>query len=454
MTFVRQNLGGWGNCPVLPCAVARPDSIANLGAALTQGGQRDYIARGLGRAYGDSALNRDSGVLSSAGLNHFLEFDPQTGILECEAGVSFAEIIQHLLPRGWFLPTTPGTKFVTVGGAIAADVHGKNHHVDGSFGQFVLSLKLLTADGSVRICSPTQDSEIFWATVGGMGLTGVILSAEIQLLRVESAYYDVTYRRTGSLDQTLEQFAATDSAYRYSVAWIDCVARGAALGRSVLMLGRDVAATDLSPRLRRSPLVLPEKRTKAVPFNFPSLALNSWSVRAFNGLYYAAHGDCQKFVDYDTFFYPLDGIRHWNRIYGRRGFVQYQALFPRETSREGLVELLERITRSGRASFLAVLKSSGAAGQGMLSYLFPGHTLALDFPNTGRSLLPFLQELDAIVLRHGGRLYLAKDACMSAETFKAMYPRLPEFLAVKQRIDPEGKFMSSQARRVLGLGGN
>ena len=340
------------------------------------------IARGLGRAYGDSSLNRDSGVLLQTRRNCFLSFDARAGIVECEGGVSLAEIIWHLQPRGWFLPTTPGTKFVTVGGAIAADVHGKNHHVDGSFGQHVVDLRLLLADGRVVTCGPTQQSALFWATVGGMGLTGVIVSARVRLIPVETAYYNVTYRRTHDLDETLDSFAATDRNFRYSVAWIDCLASGRRLGRSVIMSANHALVGDLPRRLATQPLIVPERSVRSVPFFFPSFALNSLSVRAFNALYYAANPSRQTIVDYDTFFYPLDRVLHWNRIYGRRGFVQYQVLFPPETSRRGLVELLEQISRSRRASFLAVLKSSGPASPSPLSYLYPGHTLALDLANT------------------------------------------------------------------------
>src|SRR5262249_11266160 len=253
----------------------------------------------------------------------FLSFDERQGIVECEAGVSFAEIIRHLRPRGWCLPTTPGTQYVTVGGAIAADVHGKNHHMDGSFNNCVLEFKLLTAAGDLISCSRVQNADVFWASLGGMGLTGVIVSARIQMRHITSAYCNVTYRRRANLDETLESFSRTDHSYRYSVAWIDCLSSGASLGRSVLMLGNDAEVSDLPEPLRDQPLVLPAKKKHRVPFNLPSCFLNSWSVKAFNTLYYASHRDSHRFVDYDTFFYPLDHVRSWNRIYGQNGFVQY-----------------------------------------------------------------------------------------------------------------------------------
>jgi len=403
----------------------------------------------MGRAYGDSALNANGGVIVQTALNRFLAFDDTTGVLECEAGVSLAEILTHFLPRGWFVAATPGTQFITIGGAIAADVHGKNHHVDGTFGDHVLDLQLLTAQREEITCSRDKNPDVFWATIGGMGLTGVILRARLRLRKVPSRFVAVTYRRTRNLDGALECFAATDREYRYSVAWIDCLSRGSALGRSVVMLGNDAETEDVRRELRIGPYDnLGKGHRRAIPINCPSFVLNSFAVRAFNALYYAAHPDRRMIVDYESYFYPLDHILHWNRLYGRRGFVQYQALLPLETSRAGLIALLESITKSRRASFLAVLKSTGAANPGMLSYLFRGHTLALDIPNTGLDLRGFLGELDAILLDHGGRLYLAKDAMTTAKVFATMYPRLNELRAIKSRIDPNHRIMSSQARRL------
>lgn len=443
-----EKLSGWGQFPVESCYLSRPATLGQLRELVAQGDQRNYIARGLGRSYGDAALNRASGVIGQAHFDHLLAFDRQTGILDCEAGVSLADIISCLLPTGWFLPVTPGTQLVTIGGAIAADVHGKNHHAVGSIGNFILDLDLLTASGSTLRCSPQENADIFWATVGGMGLTGVITRARLQLARVETAFCAVQYRRTRGLDETLEQLAATDRQFGYSVAWLDCMAKSRSLGRSVLMLANVAPRDELPGPMRGDPLRLPAKRAKQVPCNMPSLLLSPLTVRAFNELYYRAHGDASRIVDFDSFFYPLDSIGDWNRIYGRRGFVQYQALLPPTVSRQGLIELLEEISASRMGSFLSVLKTSGAATPGLLSYLYPGHTLALDFPNTGEPLRRMLGRLDAILLKYGGRLYLAKDATMTAETFAAMYPELPRFKEIKQRIDPDNRFVSSQARRV------
>lgn len=441
-------LAGWGNYPVEPCYIAAAAGRAELRRIVVDGERNSYISRGLGRAYGDSSLNCRQGVIVQTPMNRLLAFDEQTGILHCEAGVSFEEIIDVFLPRGWFLPTTPGTKFVTVGGAIAADVHGKNQHVAGTFGAHVLELELLTAAGEVLTCSPQASPEIFSATLGGMGLTGCILSARFRLARVESAYVDVQYRRTANLQVTLDLLESTSGDYQHSVAWIDCLSRGASAGRSVLMLANDAPAADLPTALRPRPLILPHKRGKSVPFQCPSVLLNPYSVRVFNSVIYRMHKDERRFVDLNTFYYPLDSVLHWNRIYGRRGFVQYQVLFPRETALKGLLMLLEQFANSGDASFLAVLKSTGPEGVGMLSFPKRGFTLALDMPYKGAKLKERLARLDQRVVELGGRLYMAKDATTTPEIFAAMYPRLAEFQALKAQIDPHNRFQSSQARRL------
>ncbi|HTU23806.1 MAG TPA: FAD-binding oxidoreductase [Pirellulales bacterium] len=441
-------LAGWGNAPVEFCHPVRPQTASALQQLVAHGDQPSYIPRGLGRSYGDAALNHGEGVILQSGRDRMLAFDGQHGLLRCEAGVSLADIIDVFLPRGWALPTTPGTKFVTLGGAIAADVHGKNHHRDGSLGGYVVDLELLTAGGQILRCSPTENTDLFWATIGGMGLTGCILTATLRLLPVETAYVDVEYRRTADLGETLERCTATAGDYRYWVAWIDCLARRGKLGRSVLMLANDAPRSALSPRVRDRPLRLPQRRRMSIPCNFPSGTLNAWSVAAFNELYYRGHRDGRRIVDVESFFYPLDGLGNWNRIYGRRGFFQYQALFPPQTAHAALAKLLEKLAESRQASFLAVLKSMGPAGKGWLSFPFEGYTLALDLPNRGSQTVRLLAELDELVLENGGRLYLAKDATMTAETFWAMYPNLPRFRELKSAIDPANRFNSSLARRV------
>jgi decaprenylphospho-beta-D-ribofuranose 2-oxidase len=442
-------LGGWGRYPMARCHVFRPERRAAVAEALAAKAAPSFIARGLGRSYGDAALNADGGVIVHDRLARMLAFDPVTGELTCEAGVSFADIIRCWLPRGWFPPVTPGTKFVTLGGAIAADVHGKNHHRDGTLAAFVRELTLLTADGETLRCSHNERPDVFWATVGGMGLTGMILDARLRLRAVESAWLRVDYRKARDLEETLAVFAASDGGSPYSVAWIDCLARGRALGRAVIMHG-DHARADEVGATGRAPLASPGRPALTVPCDVPGVFLNSLTMRLFNAAYYASHRDAQaRLVDVDRFFYPLDGVGHWNRLYGRAGFVQYQAVLPHEADGRGLVALLERLSGSGRPSFLAVLKRLGPANQGLLSFPRDGYTLALDLP-VRPGLIALLRELDRLVLDHGGRVYLAKDATTTPEAVRAMYPRLDEFRAIKARLDPRGVISSSLARR-LGL---
>lgn len=447
MGFETKPLSGWGRFPVERCHLFRPERRAEVAAILASGAQRSYTSHGLGRSYGDAALNREGGVICLTRLNRFLDFDPASGVLECEAGTSLAEIIEYFLPRGYFLPVTPGTKFVTVGGAVAADVHGKNHHQDGTLANYLLDFKLLVPRGEVLVCSPASNSKVFWATVGGMGLTGVILSARIELRRVESAYVLVDYQRAQNLEEVLDRMGDSDARYQYSVAWVDCLARGKSLGRAILMRGNHAAASQMPARIR-DPLAALSRRRWMLPFNFPSLALNSLTVGAFNTFYYAAHPSAAgRLVHFERFFYPLDAIQDWNRLYGKRGFVQYQLALPLEGGRSGLAAVLERLARSRRASFLAVLKQFGEANPGLLSFPVKGYTLALDLPATS-GLVPFLHELDRLVLAHGGRVYLAKDAVLDGSSLAAMYPKLDEFRAVKRDLDPRGLLSSSLARRL------
>jgi FAD/FMN-containing dehydrogenase len=446
-TFSTQPLSGWGRYPVESCNVFRPEKRSEVAAALDLGQQSSYIPRGLGRSYGDAALNENAGVIWQVLLSRFLAFDTTTGVLECESGVSLAEIIQYFLPRGWFLPVTPGTKFVTVGGAIAADIHGKNHHKDGSFSNFTFDFRLLTPTGEVLLCSPTSNADFFWATVGGMGLTGVVLSARLQLRRVDSAYISVDYYKAPNLEDSLATMEAFDERYDYSVAWIDGLATGRSMGRSVLMRGNHAAAAELPAQIKR-PLTIPTGPKWNLFIDFPSGALNSLTVKAFNTALYAVHRTTQRqIVSLEKFFYPLDAVDQWNRMYGKRGFVQYQIALPQASGREGLRTILDRLARSGRASFLAVLKRFGDAGSGLLSFPLRGYTLALDIP-AAPGLVPFLHELDRMTLDYGGRIYLAKDAVLRAQDFAAMYPKLESFRAIQRKMDPKRLFSSSLARRL------
>jgi len=439
-------LSGWGHYPICESDVFRPEKFAEL-AAVVSANSHKLIARGAGRAYGDAALNADSRVVDLQRLNRMLDFDAETGILHAEAGVTLDEIIRVFLPRGFFPAVVPGTRYVTLGGSVAADIHGKSHHRESSLGTQVLWFDLMLASGEVRRCSREENGDLFWATVGGMGLTGVILELALRLRRVESAYIKGEIIRVANVDEAIENFERTDQQYGCSAAWIDCISSGGSLGRSVLHVG-DFASRDALPaNLRLEPLHAKEKTSPPVPFNLPNFALNSLSMRAFNIGYYAIHRNRNDSVTpYDVFFFPLDSIHNWNRIYGKRGFVQYQCVWPLEESRAGLIETLEAISGSGRASFLAVLKKFGAQ-EGMLSFPMPGYTLALDFPVTD-GLLEFLDRLDEMVLKRGGRVYLAKDARMRPDTFRAMYPKLNEWRAAKAQADPNNHFSSTLSRRL------
>lgn len=442
-----QKLSGWGRFPVEACRVYEPRDEADMASLL--GSQRDpsYIARGLGRSYGDAALNRDAATVSLLEFDRIFSLDSETGMLDCEAGVSLHDIVQYALPRGFFLHVTPGTRFVTVGGAIAADIHGKNHHRAGSFSNFVADLEVLTPGGGRVTCSPERGSGIFWATVGGMGLTGFITRARIRLRAVDSAYVLVRFEKANDLAEALELLDEGDRQYEYSVAWLDCIAGGARLGRAVVMLGQHAPAAEI-PKTVRDPLALPRRRELDVPFAPPITPLRPLTVRAFNALYFASKpAASERLVDLDRFFYPLDSVRNWNRLYGRQGFVQYQVVVPHGEAQGVFTGILRRIRESGRAAFLGVLKRFGEASQGLLSFPMPGCTLALDIA-VDRHLPPFLRELDTFALDRGGRVYLAKDATLSAENFARSYPRLDDFRAVKRQLDPRGLVSSSLARRL------
>jgi FAD/FMN-containing dehydrogenase len=440
---------GWGRFEWARCHAWRPERRRAVNAILGAREYDGYIARGLGRSYGDTAVNAEGGVIDMSRLNRMISFDAATGILDCEAGVSLGEILQSFVPRGFLVPVMPGTKFVTLGGAIACDVHGKNHHVDKSFGNHVVSLDLLTARGEVLTCSAEKNPELFRATIGGIGLTGIILSARIQLARIESAYFKVDFKRTTSLEDTLAAFDESDDDYQYSVAWVDCISRGARLGRAVLMRGRKAMRSDIPAT--RDPFAIKSAFPKAVPFDLPGFALNRLSIRAFNEVYYRAHRDAPgTLVNYDAYFCPLDSIHSWNRMYGKRGFVQYQVTFPLgEAGRKNMREMLERLQRFTCGSFLAVLKRLGEGNDSPLSYPSPGYLIALDIP-ARRDTATMLQQMDLFVLERGGRIYFAKDAVAKAETIAAMYPRLDEFKQAKAKVDPNNLFTSNMARR-LGL---
>jgi decaprenylphospho-beta-D-ribofuranose 2-oxidase len=429
----------WGKYPV----IEKPEISYHEGLALNGS---HWIARGMGRCYGDSSLGEK--MLSSLKLNRMLGFDAEKGILTCEAGVTYEDILEVFVPQGWFPAVTPGTKFVTMGGALASDVHGKNHHKEGSFSDHVLSFELMIANGDIIRCSRTENAEIFFATAGGMGLTGMILRLTIQLKKIETSAIKMESIKARNLSEILSMFDEFE-AVTYSMAWIDCLAPGRKQGRSVLLKGEHATLDEVQgSKWQKSPLQLPDKLKLTVPFDFPSFVLNPWSTRAFNFVYYNKQmkKEAHLIGDYDSFFYPLDSIHHWNRIYGKRGFTQYQLVIPKEAGKEGITEVLNLIQKRGMASFLAVLKLLGDS-HGLISFPMEGYTLTLDFP-LSKDLFPFLDELDRVVVNYGGRLYLTKDVRMSADMLKKTYPGLEEFKSVIQRLDPEGKVRSLQSERL------
>jgi FAD/FMN-containing dehydrogenase len=395
---------------------------------------------GYGRSYGDSCLNENGVLLDTSHLNRFISFDEETGVLCCEAGVSLADILEVMVPRGWFIPVSPGTKFVSVGGAIANDVHGKNHHRAGTFGRHVVRLKLLRSNGERLVCSPETNADLFAATIGGLGLTGLILWAEIRLKPIVNPFIAMQRIRFSSLAEFMELSAQADRQYEYTVSWVDLLVGGDRLCRGIFMCGNHDTSRS------RTKQVSQKKLPVSIPFDIPGSALNSLTVKAFNELYYHAQlgKKVEKVVSYEPFFYPLDAIEHWNRMYGRRGFLQYQFVVPFKDGYEAMKEILERIRRSGEGSFLTVLKQFGdIPSPGMLSFPRPGLTLALDFAFRGQQTLCLLDDLDKIVRQSGGAVYPAKDARMSADNFQAFYPRCQEFA---DYVDPH--FSSSFWRRV------
>ncbi|NIR46734.1 MAG: FAD-binding oxidoreductase [Gemmatimonadetes bacterium] len=444
-SLANQRVWGWGRQPVGETELRRPERLRDLYAAVS--GEGTALARGLGRSYGDASFNSAGTTILMERIDRYVDFDPSAGVVECEAGVTIDDLVRHFVPRGFFPPVVPGTKHVTMGGAIASDIHGKNHHKDGSLARHLLDFELLTASGDIVTCSRDENPDLFWATLGGMGLTGVVTTLRMQMTPVASAYVEVDIDRAPDLDRTLELFHESDENYRYSVAWVDGLAGGRSLGRSILMRGNPAPSGD------GRGLDVKRRKERSVPKIFPAALLNRTSVKAFNTLYYRRHprqarGAVQH---YEPFFFPLDAARDWNRLYGKRGFTQYQCVLPYEGGRDGLARILEFVRRETRGSFLTVLKRFGPGeADSPLSFPMPGYTLAMDIPWRGAALESALERIDAIVIELGGRVYLTKDARLSAESLRAMYDRLDEWLAVKRRVDPESRFVSDLGQR-LGL---
>ncbi len=439
---MKKVLANWGNYPKITGDEFSFQFEQEIKALVES--KEGIIARGNGRCYGDASLGDH--VMSTLKYDKIIEFDTATGLLHCQAGVTLSEILDIITPRGWFLPVTPGTKYITVGGALASDVHGKNHHVEGSFSNHVLSFDLLTAEGNRIEVSPEAEPELFGATAGGMGLTGIILSVRFRLKAIESCYIQQKQIKARNLDEIFALFEAYQD-YTYSMSWIDCFKSGKDLGRSILIVGEHAIPEALSPKIK-SPLELPKKGQMSMPFNLPSFVLNKLSIKAFNFLYYQKNykKEMDAIVPYDAFFYPLDAILQWNRMYGKAGFLQYQFVLPMETSKSGLTEILNRINKKGLGSFLAVLKQFGEQ-ESLISFPMKGFTLALDFP-IRKGLLPFLDELDKVVLDMGGRLYLSKDSRMHSDMFWKTYDNAEKFRSIIQKYNPEYKFQSTQSKRL------
>ncbi len=425
----------WGNYPVIESHIYPFENEENLQQIIFN--NDELIAWGNGRSYGDSALNKN--LIDIKSHNYFLSFDQDNAILHCQSGILLSEILETFLPRGFFLSVTPGTKFITVGGAIASDVHGKNHHMAGSFSDSVIEFRLMLNTGKIITCSQNNNIVFFKATCGGMGLTGVILDAKIKLQPVKSTFIDQICIKTRNLKETFEAFEQYQGV-TYSVAWIDCLAKGKELGRSLLMLGEHSGNGNLDYH---------QVTKLTLPFYFPSWVLNKTAVQTFNAFYYAKRRTrySQQSVTLDSFFYPLDAIAQWNKMYGKNGFVQYQFVLPLNSSYEGLEKILTKIAASGKGSFLAVLKLFGKGNSNWLSFPMQGYTLALDF-KIQPGLFKLLDELDQFVMEYGGRIYLAKDARVSKAVFETGYPFIQQFRDLRATQQMQEKFSSLQSLRL------
>ena len=429
-----QKVTNWGNFPVVEKEIKSEDSVDRIKDFVRN--NNEVIARGNGRCYGDASLSEH--IFSTKRLNKFISFDRLNGIIECESGVLLSQILEIIVPQGYFLYVTPGTKFISVGGAIASDVHGKNHHAEGCFSEYVEAFSLLNENSEVITCSRTENTDKFWATIGGMGLTGIILSAKFKLKNIETAYIRQESIKAQNLDEIFKLFEESES-WTYNVAWIDCLQTGKNIGRSIMMRGEHAFKHELPKKLQQNPLRLKQKFIPKVPFYFPDFMLNKWSVRLFNYLYFnkQKRREIKNFVDYETFFYPLDVVKDWNKIYGKKGFIQYQMVIPKAQGKEGMRKILDTIAKSGNGSFLAVLKLFGK--ENPLAYnAFPleGYTLALDF-KVNPKLAKLVSDLDEIVEEFGGRIYLTKDSMSKSS--------LTNYLRNVQNP----KFVSMQHKRII-----
>jgi FAD/FMN-containing dehydrogenase len=429
----KQKVSNWGNFPVVEKEMRSEDSLAKIQEYVRN--HHEIIARGNGRCYGDAALAEN--IFSTKRLNKFISFDRLNGIIECESGVLLSEVLEVIIPQGYFLYVTPGTKYITVGGAIASDVHGKNHHAEGCFSEYVLGFSLLNENGEVLNCSRSENADKFWATIGGMGLSGIILSAKFKLKNIETSFIRQERIKAENLEEIFRLFDESES-WTYNVAWIDCLQKGENLGRSILMRGEHAFKHELPLNLQNNLLQLQKKISPKIPFFFPGFVLNNLTVKLFNFLYFKKQSKkmVKNIVHFEDFFYPLDVVTDWNRIYGKNGFIQYQLVLPKATGKEGMKEILETIAGSGNGSFLAVLKLFGKANEEAYnSFPIEGYTLALDFKMNAK-LKNLVEKLDKIVESYGGRIYLTKDSMSK--------PTLVNYL---KNVN-NSKFVSLQSKRI------
>jgi len=429
-----QKVTNWGNFPIVEKEMKSEDSFRKIKEFVLN--NNEVIARGNGRCYGDASLGEH--IFSTKKLNKFISFDRLNGIIECESGVLLSDVLETSVPQGYFLYVTPGTKLISVGGAIASDVHGKNHHSEGCFSEYLLDFKLMTENGDIIICSKEENSEKFYATIGGMGLTGIILSARFKLKNIETAYIRQESIKAENLDEIFRLFDESES-WTYTVAWIDCLQKGKDIGRSILMRGEHAFAHELPQKFSKNPLRLKKKFSPTVPFYFPGFVLNALTVKLFNLLYYKRQTkkEVKNIIDYETYFYPLDAVNDWNKIYGKSGFIQYQMVIPKENGKEGMKKILETIANSGNGSFLAVLKLFGKNNpEAYNSFPIEGYTLALDF-KVNSKLKKLVEQLDQTVQDFGGRIYLTKDSMSKSS--------LTDYL---KNVE-SSKFVSLQHKRIL-----
>ncbi len=434
-------ISGWGRSIREKCNLVefKPSNIKNIFK------EKKFIARGMGRSYGDSSLQRKQ-TINMVNHRQIIFFDKIKGILTVESGISINDVINRIIPQGFFMPVTPGSKFVTIGGMVASNVHGKNHHLDGGFSNFIISFVLLSNNGKKKTCSPSKNKDLFYATIGGMGLTGIILEVKFSLLKIETNLINQKIIPTKDLKETMKVFSE-NSKMKYSVAWIDCLARKKKLGRSIIFLGEHLTSEQLKKSRSNYEYSKSDRNILSIPFQMPSIILNNFTIRIFNFFYYHINKNkIPSTVGIDKFFYPLDKIRNWNLIYGKKGFLQYQFVIPLNKSYEGITEILQILERHKTYPFLTVLKQFKRKDIGILSFPIKGYTLALDFPITSK-IYEVLDKLDDIVIKHKGRIYLTKDSRIPSSKFHLMYKKdIKKFL--NNKFMKNRKFNSHQSERL------